>query len=474
MILGITKRGQLVLFIVAITIISHLGIVANPGFYSHDEWDKFDHVHARGLLDFIEAYGRVIPGTEFGFPVRPLGFIQQGISSIWMQTAPLISHFFDVLLHAMIAIVIFLALSAIGSGLGMPLAASLIFTVSPLATTATGWPAASFDQWYVLFVCLTCWIAYKCVASSITPLRALGLFASAGGAILSKETAVILPAAVVLTMSIAFMLKPKERAFPFASAALVLVLVTLPLAAYLAVRWPALQATLAGHSHAAYTPSLGSIRQNLVAYFVFPFLPSKSEMAAPLMASAIAVSLAAALHLLLIVGVWFYAGYRYAVIYILAYIMFIAPVLTLSQPAAHYIYGSAVPQAIALGFVLHRSWQKQHRAVWLAGAVGMLVMIAHMLMIQQRLYRDGVCQAAFFVSLDARLSAELSQQAQLVIISPERKSRPWVGQRALHDRVRFSGEQGHPLVLFEGDPKIAASTVPEPLRLTMDPLCRVR
>lgn len=474
MILGATKRGQLVLLLVAITIISHLGIVANPGFYSHDEWDKFDHVHARGLLDFIGAYGRVIAGAEFGFPVRPLGFIQQGISSIWMQTAPVIPHLFDVLLHATIAIVIFLALSGIASGPGMPLVASLVFTLSPLTTAATGWPAASFDQWYVLFVCLTCWIAYKCVASSVTPLRALGLLASAGGAILSKETAVILPAAVVLTMSIAFMLKPRDRAFPFASAALVIVLVTLPLAAYLTVRWPALQATLAGRSHAAYTPSLGSIRENLLAYFVFPFLPSKGEMAAPVMANTIAVSLAAALHLLLIAGVWLYAGFRYAVIYILAYIMFIAPVLTLSQPAAHYIYGSAVPQAIALGFVLHRSWQLKHRAVWLAGAVGLLVMITHMLLIQQRLYRDGVCQTAFFTSLDARLSAQPNPQAQLVVISPEPKSRPWVGRRALHDRVRFSGREGHPLVLFQGDPRVATSTVAEPLRLTMGPLCRVR
>ena len=74
------KYSQLVLLILVIALVTHLGILLNPGFHSHDEWDKFDHVQAYGLRHFIWWGRRLIPGPEFGFPIRPLGFVQQGIT----------------------------------------------------------------------------------------------------------------------------------------------------------------------------------------------------------------------------------------------------------------------------------------------------------------------------------------------------------------------------------------------------------
>ncbi|MCP4308260.1 MAG: IS630 family transposase, partial [bacterium] len=46
----------------------HLGIIANPGFRSHDEWQIFDYVQTHGFADFVSAYGRVRAGREFGVP----------------------------------------------------------------------------------------------------------------------------------------------------------------------------------------------------------------------------------------------------------------------------------------------------------------------------------------------------------------------------------------------------------------------
>jgi len=466
------KRWQLILFVLVVTIIMHIGILANPGFYSHDEWDKFDHVSERGLMDFIKFYGRVIPGPEFGFPVRPIGFIQQGITSLWLQSAPIIPHAFDVLLHASIAIIVLLALINIGSSNVFGLTSALVFAISPLTTMATAWPAASFDQWYVLFVCLACWIAYKTMSSKLTILSVIGLITTAGCAILSKESAIVLPAAVVLTFCIAYLLKRNEQKFPIDRALFVLFLVIIPLTIYLAIRLPAIWSTISGQSHVAYTPSFKSIGGNLFAYFVFPFLPSAAELRSPVQGGLFEVGLSLLMHTLLIFSIIYYAGIRYVILYILAYVMFIAPVVSLSQPAGHYIYGSAVPQAIAIGFVLVEAARRRHVLTLLVGGSAVLLLTTHMIMIQQKFYKDGVCQSAFFTSLDARLVPHLGSPQRDVIITPEGRARVWVGQRALHDRERFSGQNGHPLVLFANDPRRTTSS--DPLFLTMGRDCRIR
>jgi hypothetical protein len=83
--------------LVALTLLAHAVILATPGFYSHDEWQKFDHIRLHGFSAFARAYGIPQPGPEFGYPVRPIGFVQQGFAALWMQSAPLASHLVSVL-----------------------------------------------------------------------------------------------------------------------------------------------------------------------------------------------------------------------------------------------------------------------------------------------------------------------------------------------------------------------------------------
>lgn len=466
---NLNKKFFTLLFL--ITIVAHFGVIGNPGFLSHDEWEKFDHVERYGLAHFAAAYGRVIAGPEFGFPVRPLGFLQQAVSSQWMQVAPFIPHTIDVLLHFSVAAILLLALLDLGARRFLALTAAVAFTTSPLTTMATGWVAASFDQWYTLFVVFACWLAFKVSLSGITTLRGLGLVAAAAGAILSKETALILPGAVLLSMAAAWLCKTEGERFKIASALIVVILVTIPLIAYLEQRWPALENTLAGRSHSAYTPSLFSLQQNLFAYFAFPFVPQITEFRGLERYPRSFVALAVLLHGSLIAGIWFYAGRLWSVLYLLAYTIFVTPVLPLPLPLGHYIYGSAVPMALAIAAVLQGAWVRRHVMVLSAMVLGAGLLAGNTLLIQRWMYLDGVCQTVFLASLDNEIAAEPSRDGLTVLIVPVTAVRSGgVARRAVFSRWRYSGESGSPRVTFDAS---TSSSLGSPLRLSMASSCEV-
>jgi hypothetical protein len=460
-----------IVVLILCTIALHIGIISNPGFFSHDEWGRLDFIRNYGLLDYLQRVAIPQPGPEFGYPVRPVGFIQQGLTSLWMQSAPFIPHLVDVLIHACAAVIVSWALVAVGVERWVALLAGALFSVSPLTTAATGWTGASFDQWYVLFACLACWATYSSFTFGLTWLRGAALLLASAGAILSKETAVALPVVVIMTMTIAYWQSRIDRRSILARAVPILILVILPIAAYLAVRFPALMVTLTGRGTAsAYTPSVAGIGRNAIGFFVFPFLPTTGEMSVSGSLTKLAAS--SFVHLLLIGGIWIYYGFRYAAMYVAAYFIFLMPVLTLPNVSDHYLYGSAVPQSIALAFLFRAAWlRKQKMALMLVSGM-VAVMSVYMVMIQYRLYADGVCQSTFYTSLDTRIAA--APGVEKIVISSDPFARQWVGLRAVYQRRPYDGEQGRPLVLFDIDPRAAALIGEEPLRLTMEPNCLLR
>src|SRR6266853_1738442 len=59
------------LALVALALLTHIVILVAPGFFSGDEWQKFDAVQSHGFWHFAQAYGALSVGKEFGHPVRP-------------------------------------------------------------------------------------------------------------------------------------------------------------------------------------------------------------------------------------------------------------------------------------------------------------------------------------------------------------------------------------------------------------------
>ncbi|WP_207537129.1 hypothetical protein [Sabulicella rubraurantiaca] len=450
-------------------VVLHLGIVLNPGYFSHDEWEKWDHVSKSGFRDFMLAYGRVQSGPEFGYPVRPLGFLQQGFSALFMVSSPLLVHLGDVLFHAGTAVALLTALLRCGAPRNWALLAALCFAASPLATASTGWMAASFDRWYALFVLLSCTEAIRAMQSGLTPARGIALVVWSSAAILSKETSVVLPGAVLVSILAAWLIAPVSPPLSWTRLLVILVLVCLPIVAYLAVRIPAIVATLEGRAVATYSPSTRYLGRNLLGYWAFPFLPHMTDFPRQSRLGLPAYVGAALLHAGLAALVGYWSQWRVAFLYIAAYFLCLMPVLTLAEPGSHYLYASGIPFALALAFAIAEAWR---RARWMLLPLGVSagLMLMTNAFIQLRLYRDGLCQDAFLETLDARLAESRGSGRRELAVTFEPGVREWVARRAIHDRPAYDGREGDPTVRL-----ILNGHLPEgALRAVTGSDCRVR
>ena len=456
-----------------VTLIAHLGIIANPGFFSHDEWQKFDHVQDHGYANFAQAYGRVYAGNEFGVPVRPLGFLQQGISATWLERAPVVPHLFDVALHATIALLMLFALTSIGMPQMLAWFAALLFALSPLTTMATGWVAASFDQWYTLFVLIACWLTYRVMSAGLSAARTLGILIAASCAILSKETALILPGAMVLTAFAAYLQRRSDQPMRWRALAFVLALAAIPLAAYMAVRLPALANSMAGHATASYTPSPWNIPRNVAYYAAYPFLPNLAELGGIVFVNPAWIAAAILAHLALIVVLRRYAGSWYTLLYVASYYVFVAPVLSVQILGSHYLYGCAIPISIALGVLIWNASRRNETIVLTSSIIAAVVLSAHTLKTQSVLYGDGVCQSTFLSSLDTRMALEAERRTQRIVITPQTGARSYVGIRTIFARERYAGATGLPAVAF-ADPSKPEANASATVFVEMTPRCKVR
>ena len=314
-------------YVLAVVVL-HLGIVANPGFFSHDEWQKYDHVHALGITDYIRAYGRVTSGPEFGYPVRPLGFIQQGVSALAMRSSPVIPHLFDVLLHAAIGLLLVSTLRRANADNRMSWLAGVMFAISPLTTFATSWVAASFDQWSTLFWLAAADLTVRVIKDG-AKWWALPMMATISSlAILSKENALGMPLVIPIVALAMRDLKFADGANR-TRVAMLIAAAALPLLAYLTIRFPAIQNSINGNVGLAYPPSITHIGRNLVDYIAYPFLPRLIESTQVAQVPAFWVAGAFLLHGLLVALVWREFGVTRASIYIFGFLSYILLVLVL-------------------------------------------------------------------------------------------------------------------------------------------------
>jgi len=461
-----TYRVLITIFMVSV--VSHVGVLGNPGYFSHDEWDRVHSLNVLGFWGYMASAAQIQAGPEFGYPVRPIGFVQQGLSALWMNSAPLVVHSVDVALHAVIAMIMSLALMSLRAQRPLPELAGVAFALSPLTTGAVAWMGASFDQWYTLFMVLACWTAVLIYRGESKPAKFVVLFLCSAGAMLSKEAAVVLPAMISLCLLVFYSITQADR-FLYRRALAILSMSAIPIALYMAIRLPALMVSFGGGGHGAYSPSLSFLIPNAIAYFTFPFLPSPQEMRAPIPLGTSAV-LAVLLHGALIILLARNVSWTVAGAYLIAYFLPLGPVLPLVQPAAHYIHASAVPLALVFAVVAAGAWRQGAIVPIGLIVVGGILMTVHLSLLQYRFYQDGLCQSRFLISLPARLAA-YDPVPGPVALEAEGSVRSWAMRRVLHDRQAYDGLADRPLVRFVEDlPRGAEPS----LRLRVTATCEVR
>jgi len=182
-----------ILTIVAIGVIANILLIANPGFYSHDELDwqnriaRNDDPWSFGLGNFTTSpffrlIGTIFISTSLRLPLQPVG-----------------AHLTDVLLSTATACLLYLAVALFRPD--RALAAAILFMLMPGFAYSAGWVAAGFDIqftfWGVAYI--LCAVIYWRGGHPLYLIVGLAALVIALGC---KETALSIPICAALVLFI--------------------------------------------------------------------------------------------------------------------------------------------------------------------------------------------------------------------------------------------------------------------------------
>lgn len=417
------------LVLLGFTLLTSILLLANPGYFSHDELQKLDLVNDMGLSNYLQAYVSFPSSDSFSIPIRPFSYLVQGLVAVPANNHPLVLHLADVLMHAAVGVVLFFGACRVTHNRNLAWMIALIFLAGPNTTFAVGWSAALMDRLYTLFGLVSCLAAYNYVSREGKAGSLFVLLASAILSVTSKETGIVFPAMILgyLFVSIVYL---KEKKFWVA-----LGVWSLPSVAMLAFRAKSLLNSVAGID-SAYTVDFLRIPTNIFIYFAYPFIPNLRESHSwPYLVSQPVMVMAFGVHVALTLLLWRNFSIKVAFGYVAAYLLFLLPVISLSSTASHYLYASAVPFSVAIAALLVLDGKVNNR-ISRYFTLGLLaVAIVHTFTVQRYIYDTGVCSQTL---IETTKSAYLSLGApkELTIVA-EKDASTHVLLRIFHDRNRL-------------------------------------
>lgn len=441
------ERHWLVLCVVVLlAIVAHIPAISNPGFYNHDEWQKYDHIKEYGFQNFAMAYGKITPGPEFGYPMRPVSFLEQGFASINMMELPWVSHFIDLSIHLSSGLLFCFLLLQITKSWRFSIAALIAFLISPLSIYSTAWLGASVDRVYTFWALLAAICTYYFCCGKYKTVCLIGICSSLSMALLSKETALMLPA-VLLVLACYLSFQQSGQFLKNRSLYVLAVFLGLPALAYLIYRIPALMVTLHGGGVSTYTPSLSNLPTNALYYFSYPFMHQATDMVSIALRGEKYVWCGLIIHAVLVGCLVYCYGVLRGLLYLAFYFIFLIPVLMLPQSGAHYLYASAIPFSLLLSGL----WCKTYSVSTLYGVVAKSALIGVFFLvfirfyqIEQFFYVDGVCQRNTIITLNARIESERlkGMEVKEILIMADLGAKGYVAQKAFFAREGMGDYKG--------------------------------
>ncbi len=368
-------------------------LIANPGYFSHDELQRFDFYVQHGLATYFSQMLNLNPGSSFATPMRPLAFFIQGLQNLFIHDYPLAVHLSAALATATVAALLYALVIMFDLSRRTALLAALLFECSPLVVQATGWSAALMDQWYVLWG-LGCLIAVKFFLTQQRFLYVTVVLISVLtlAALLSKETAIVWPGALALFVIMDYRQVYNRRLWIAAAAW------SLPVIVYLAYRLLGIKASLATDASSPYSIGLHNVLQNLFIYFVFPMVPKLGELQNWIFVPNQILAVSVALHLFIVGTLARLASLRVAALYVYGYFLFLLPLLFIPNESSHYLFGSALVLSVALAWIVFNSGQLLYRIV---GWCCILLLAVHSAFFQLELYQDGTCMSRLAASSES-------------------------------------------------------------------------
>lgn len=382
------------IIIMCFAIISLIVLIANPGYFNHDELQKLDHIYRSGLYDYLQQYVRIYAADSFGTPVRPLSFAIQGILALFIENNTFIVHLIAVVMHGIVACLFYTLLIKFNSDKKVALVASFIFILNPTSIIATGWSAALMDRLYVLFGLLTLILVMNFIFHRKSKIYLFFIFLTSFLSIISKETAMILPGLIIILLfKDISIIKTKRFWFAFG-------IWVLPIMIFLVIRLPAIINSFGKPTVKAYEASFSNIYDGLVVYFAYPFLIKLTEAMNWIFIEWYWLLLAIFIHFLVVLLIYLHHSLKYVFLYILLYFLFLVPVLLLPIKGSHYLYGSGLILSVAIASLIFI--KNKFSAFNKLIAFSLLgLMFYHSYIVQHAVYKLGFCMNKIMITSES-------------------------------------------------------------------------
>lgn len=382
------------LIIIGASLVGLIFLSANPGYFSHDELQKYDHVLRYGFDHYISTYVKIKQTAAFGSPVRPFSFFIQGVLALFMDKYPVLVHLFAVMTHAIVGCLLYAVANRFCKSKSLSLTIAIIFVLNPLTVLATGWSAALMDRCYILFGLITLLCAEKFIRQNASALSLVWICLWSTMSILSKETAMILPGLLLLIIA-TDLSSIKSKRFWYAGIAW-----SIPILLFMAYRLPSVIASFGAPSVADYKASITNVPDGLFIYIAYPFIYNLTEANNWVFISSLGMWAGVFIHLLVVYFVGVKVGVRASIVYILMYLLFVAPVLLIPIKGAHYMYGSSLVLSAGLGVILSSKVDKYYIGR-VFGSVALLILLVHTMVLQNFVYTQGSCMNKAMISTEA-------------------------------------------------------------------------
>ncbi|MGH8122439.1 MAG: hypothetical protein ACREPT_06665 [Rudaea sp.] len=393
-----------------VALIVQLPLVFNLGYFNHDElqWLSFADQPSLSQVPW-NAWFDFQP-----FQYRPLTF------NLWL----LLSYFFGYhaiamhLLRVLCGIGVALLLRATLLRFDVPArrasVAALVFLLLPEVVYTHAWIGTYADSLCMAFALSAILWTLRESAPAAVGAQAiqvgLPIAALTGLALLSKESAVIMPALLLVAA-----IRRRDRTLVVA-----ILSSTLVVAAYLYLRLDTI--LFAPRNEGAYAWSVANIPDRLSEYAIFPFLIDRFDAVGDFVDQHVVFALVCLGIFLLALS---HAGWRFVAVLCLGWTAALGPTLILSYSANHYAYVSV---AFACGLVAI-AWSRLRKPARLAIAILAVIACTHGYQEAKEMRRIGRVQHHLYEGL-ARI---LNHGTAPVRIKAEREKEDFILHRVLHE-----------------------------------------
>ncbi|ALR77300.1 glycosyltransferase family 39 protein [[Enterobacter] lignolyticus] len=407
--------------IIAFGIIANIGLFMNAGYFSHDEigWG-IRAISANNLMEI--KYFHLLDYNKFHY--RPLNFNIWLASSYYLYEVPQLFHFF-LLLCGLVNAILFYFIIKYFVYENVAFLSAMISTVMPSIVFVNGWIGTIADIFWFMCCSLSFFLF---LASNASRNNSKYLFFISASiffivSLMFKETAVIYPAVIFLSLAYNFLLNSDKRYILDRWGVNFFLVCSLVVITYLVLRFEYLFPKQGG-----YGTSLSNIPGRALEYFIFPFLLDNIEIHGLFeQYDRTQLIISAALHVFFIVLLCRGSFLKY-LFYIALYYVGAIPVLILDMSLPHYIYTSGFVLAFGIAVLYYRNGIDR-----LLSVVFFSLLFTHSVYLQKNYVDSGSYQNNFVNTLYSVISSTKNEHCQY-LIEPAFGSKVWIAIRAISFR----------------------------------------